>query len=69
LPFARTGQRHLRWLNACYVDVDCHRLGIDLGDAYAWIAAILTVTVPVFESTLPSFASSGWRAQRPAHRR
>ena len=30
---ARQGTRHLRYLTACYVDLDCHKLGITPGQA------------------------------------
>ena len=37
LRYAGTSQADLRWLNACYVDLDCTRIGVDLWSAYAGI--------------------------------
>jgi hypothetical protein len=33
LPFAHHEQNSLRWLNVCFVDLDCYRFGIAVSDA------------------------------------
>lgn len=35
LPNAHRDKESIRWLTACYADLDCHKLGIDVADAIA----------------------------------